>query len=299
MKKYQNEGTIDRFSRLILAEVFLLGGYFWLGGLLQLFVLAVGVILLVTALSGFCGLYKVFGITTIKKNKPVSLSIKIVFVVIFLIIAIVGSYYSNFFTKKFFLDDYNKMNNYYKQALFYTGQVKRDEAVANYNDLIAQYSVFLSKYSSYHPYVLKSDAQFNTDLVKVEGIINGLNDKIKTGDLKSAHTDLEAVRPIFQEILKRNGFSMLAVYLVDFHDAMEKVIAAADAKDAAAVEKAYLESNEKLKAVEEVANDVEIQAIRQKLEGVLSLAKNGQVDLLSTKAAELKSSFVKVYLKRG
>jgi len=59
-----------------------------------------------------------------------------------------------------------------------------------------------------------------------------LKDKIYTGELKQAHLDLEKVRPIFQDILKRNNFSLLAVYLVDFHDVMEKVIEAADAKNA-------------------------------------------------------------------
>ena len=52
-------------------------------------------------------------------------------------------------------------------------------------------------------------------------------------------------------------------------------------------------------AIEEVVNDFEIQNIRTKLEETISLAKSGQVNLLSAKAAELKSAFVTVYLKRG
>ncbi len=55
----------------------------------------------------------------------------------------------------------------------------------------------------------------------------------------------------------------------------------------------------KLKAVEEIANDSEIQTIRTKLEEVSTLAKDGKAELLSAKATELKSAFVKVYLKRG
>jgi hypothetical protein len=92
---------------------------------------------------------------------------------------------------------------------------------------------------------------------------------------------------------------MLAVYLVDFHDAMEKIIAASDAKDATQVITVYAEVDEKLKEVESVANDAEIQVIRNNLEAVLTLAREGKSDALSAKAAELKSSFVKVYLKRG
>ena len=39
------------------------------------------------------------------------------------------------------------------------------------------------------------------------------------------------LEPIFQDILKRNNFSLLAISLVDFHDVMETVIEAADTKD--------------------------------------------------------------------
>ena len=113
------------------------------------------------------------------------------------------------------------------------------------------------------------------------------------------HKELEGVRPIFQDILKRNGFSMLAVYLVDFHDAMEKVVAGADSKDASQVISVYEKASNKLKAVEDLADDTEIQAIRQKLEQVTASARSGNVDILPAQGAELKSSFVKVYLKRG
>ena len=60
MKK--NEGTLDRSIRAILALVFLALGYqysaWW-------YVLAV--IFAITAATGFCCLYKPFGISTVKK----------------------------------------------------------------------------------------------------------------------------------------------------------------------------------------------------------------------------------------
>ena len=300
LKELKNEGTIDRLVRILIAEVFILGAYFWLGGAWQIVFYIVGAVSLITAITGFCALYKVLGIKTVKaESKPASIYIKGIFVIVFMVIAVAGSYYSAFFTKKFFLDDYNRMNNYYKQTLFYTGQDKRAEAIDNYNKLIAEYSVFLSKYTTYHPYAIKSDNQFNADIEKVSGIINSLKDNVYTGDLKQSHTSFEAVRPIFQDILKRNNFSMLAVTLVDFHDAMEKIIAAADSKDSSQLLAVYPEVDTKLKAVEEVVNDSEIQNIRIKLEETVSLARDGKADLLSAKAAELKSAFVKVYLKRG
>jgi len=300
MKKYQNEGVIDRWVRLLISELLILGAYFWIGGALSIILYVLGVVALITSITGFCGLYKVIGINTLpKEQKETSKYIKVLFVLLFLVIAIGGSYASNFFTKKIFLDDYSRMNNYYKQTLFYTGQDKRDEAVLNYDKLVTEYAVFYKKYSTYHPYVFKSDSKFNVDLKEVSDTITSLKENVYSGDLKQTHTSFESVRPIFQDILKRNGFSMLAVSLVDFHDAMEKIITAADAKDANQLLSVYPEVDLKLKEVEVIVNDEEIQTIRIKLEEVVSLAKEGKIELLSAKAAEMKSAFVKVYLKRG
>ena len=300
MKITKNEGVLDRLIRIPVTIVFFLLAFFWLAGVLQIIFYILAVVMLFTAITGFCALYKILKINTNKNpEKKVSKITIWVFIILSIIVLILGSYASNFFTKKFFLEDYNNMNQYYKQTLFYTGQDKRVEALDNYNKLVSEYGVFLNKYTKYHPYVISRDKQFNTDLIKVSDIITGLKEKVNTGDLKSAHTDFEQVRPIFQDLLKRNGFSMLAISLVDFHDAMEKIITASDAKDSAGVIAVYEEVDSKLKAVEEVANDTEIKAIRQKLDETLNLAKEGKADLLSAKAAELKSAFVKVYLKRG
>lgn len=210
-----------------------------------------------------------------------------------------GWYAYGFFSKKLFLEDYATMNQYYKQALFFTGQEKREEAVTNYHTLVIEYGAFKTKYQKYHPPVVAGDVQFDTDLDTIAHLIDVPKDKIMSGNLKEAHLELEKVRPIFQEILKRNNISMLAVSLVDFHDAMEIIIAAADTKDSAQIIAVYPDVNEKLKAVEEVTNDGEIQAIRANLDQLLALARENKTDSLPAKAAELKSSFVKVYLKRG
>ncbi|HBM45821.1 MAG: hypothetical protein UT05_C0002G0021 [Parcubacteria group bacterium GW2011_GWF2_38_76] len=296
MKK--NESGLDRLIRVLLGEVLLIVGFFWSWGYWQIVAFVFSLIMFVTALNGFCLIYKIFGINT-DNGRPVSRSMKIVFGVLFLIIAIAGTYSSDFFTKKFFLDDYNRMNNFYKQTLFNTGQGKRAESIDNYDKLVSEFTVFSSKYSSYHPYVIMNDEQFNGDLINISNIISGLKEKVYTGDLELVHLDFEVIRPIFQEILKRNGFSMLQVYLVDFHDAMEKIIEVADAKDSKGVIAVYPEVSDKLKAVEDIANDDEIKAIRENLDEVLRLATDGKVNELSAKAAQLKSSFVKVYLVRG
>jgi hypothetical protein len=300
MKNLQNENLIDRLARFLLAEVFWLVAYFWIGGVISILFYIFGAIALFTALTGFCALYKLVGFDTLKKY-PQTLSNKIVylFIAVLIIIPTAGSYYSNFFTKKFFLEDYSRMNNYYKLVLFNTGQDKRAESTDNYEKLTVEYKKFADKYSAYHPFVIKGDSKINNDISDVAQKIASAQDKIYNGDLPAVHKDLELIRPIFQDLLKRNGFSLLAVALVDFHDAMEKIITAADAKSPSGVIDVYREVDEKLKAVEATANDAEIKAIRTNLDSLLDSAKNNKPDELSKRAADLKSSFIKVYLKRG
>jgi len=300
MKKNINEGFIDRIIRLLISIVLLIGVYFWLSGVLAIIFYILGIFILLTAITGFCGIYKIFGINTLYgKNINISKYFKIIIIFLLFIIFVVGSYLSHFFTKKIFLNDYARMNNHYKQTLFYTGQNNRDESISNYIKLVAEYNIFQKKYSSYHPHVLKSDLLLNSDLEKISGIISSLDEGVYSGDLEKTHIDFESIRPIFQDILIRNNFSMLAVVLVSFHDSMEEIIIAADSKDLIEAITVYADVDIKLKEVEAIANDEEIKKIREKLEKLLSLAKKSELDSLPSKAAELKSAFVKVYLKRG
>lgn len=300
MKNFKNENLLDRLIRAVIAEISLMMAIFWLSGALQIVFYALGAISLFTAITGFCALYKLIGVNTLISH-PRSLSKKItyLFVVILIILPTIGGYYSSFFTKKFFLEDYNRMNNYYKQTLFFTGQDKRAESIDNYEKLVIEYKKFDDKYSSYKPFVLRNDVKLNDNIKEVASRVSVAKDKIYNGDLKALHKELEEIRPIFQDILKRNNFSMLAVALVDFHDAMEKAIGAADAKNALGVIDVYDEIDGKLKTVEEIANDDEIKAIRNNLNSLLELARNNKTEELSKKAGEMKSGFLKVYLKRG
>ena len=72
MKKYKNEGVIDRGVRLLISELLILVGYFWVGGLLAIILYVLGVIALITAITGFCGLYKAMGVNTLSKEGNVS-----------------------------------------------------------------------------------------------------------------------------------------------------------------------------------------------------------------------------------
>ncbi len=69
----RNEGVIDRILRVTAATVLLPSGLFLFGGLQGnvpgLVVTGIGVVALVTGLTGFCLLYIPFGINTLEKEK--------------------------------------------------------------------------------------------------------------------------------------------------------------------------------------------------------------------------------------
>lgn len=291
---------LDRFFRAFLGVLALLAGYFWLGGAGQWMAYGVGAVLLGTAALAFCPIYSLLGIRKGAKAGSASSTFKWVLAGLLLVAtAAGGAWGSQILTRKLFLEDFNAMNNFYKQTLFLTGKAQRESAISNYDQLLTGYAAFQAKYTAWQPRALKSDPQFVADLNKVDGMLKGVNDLVRAGDLQQAHLALEGVRPVFQDVFKRNGFSMLAVALVDFHDAMELMLDAGNAKDAGQLKTLYPQVSEKLKAVEAEANDAEIQAIRNKLDGLLKAAEDGAVDTMPQLAEQLKSSFVKVYLQRG
>ncbi len=223
----------------------------------------------------------------------------VLLLILTVVLLAIGSFASITITRKKFLENFNGMNGYYKQALFLTGQGKREEAKVQYDLLVSGFASFSAKYSNYKPYVIRTDYQFDQDLKSVSQIISSAKDGVYNGDLPATHKQLEAVRPIFQEMFKRNGFSMLSMALVDFHDIMEEIITASDAKNSAEVLKVYPKTDLALKAIEVEDNSAEIKVIRKNLDDLKSLAEQGKDTSLSAKAGELKSSFIKVYLVKG
>ena len=297
----KNISAIERFFRAFVGVIFLELAFFWVSGATQVAAYVVGGILVATAAFGFCPLYRILGIgrrASAAGQRPRVLRIVLAWVL--LIAEVVGgSFASSFLTSKFFLKDFNAMNEEYKQTLYLTGKNEREKAVLHYENLLPAYTRFKEKYSTYRPYILRNDTQLPSDLARVAGMLSGVKELVHSGDLKAAHLGLEEVRPVFQEMFKRNGFSMLSVALVDFHDAMELMLNAAGAKDAEKLVALYPQVSEKLKAVEAESNDAEVAAIRTNLDELYELARNAQVEPLAKKSDELKASFIKVYLKRG
>lgn len=295
-----NEGLFDRVARVSIGALTLVVGGFWLGGTPQIITYIGGVLLSITGFMGFCGLYALLKVQTCSRNeKPLSKKQFSFLILLFVLILIGGGVISNTITKKKFLEEYGKMNGFYKQTLFLTGQNKRDEAIVNYESWKAEFTVFNTKYRTYKPYVLRNDREFSNDLSKVSKILLDSKVGVYSGDLSTTHKKLEEVRPLFQTMFKRNGFSLFALLLTDFHDAMEKNIEAADAKNSEEVIKTYAESNKLLIQIEQESQTEDIKAIRANLDGLLKLANMGKNEELSKTAAKLKSSFVKVYLQRG
>lgn len=296
----KNISGIDRFLRLLLAVLLLETAFFWLAGTPALVTYALAAVMGITSAWGFCPLYRLLGIGGKRTpSAPAGLALRMAAIALLLGVALGGSYASQFFTRKLFLEDFNAMNAFYKQTLFLTGKGERDKAIANYELLLPAYQRFQDKYTAYQPSALRNDRQLLADLSSVAGMFKAVNDGVRTGDLHQAHLDLEKVRPVFQELFKRNGFSMLSVSLVDFHDVMELILDAAQAKDAAKISALYPQVSEKLQAVEAEANDAEIVAIRSSLDALLALAKDSKTEQLPAQAERLKSSFIKVYLQRG
>ena len=61
----------------------------------------------------------------------------------------------------------------------------------------------------------------------------------------------------------------------------------------------YEDDEDMLQAIEAEANDPEIKAIRFELDTLNALAKENKLDAMPAQSEKLKTSFVKVYLKRG
>ena len=63
-----NEGKADRTIRVVLGVILLGLSLFSLTGLTQLVAGVAGLIALITGAVGFCGLYKILGISTLEKK---------------------------------------------------------------------------------------------------------------------------------------------------------------------------------------------------------------------------------------
>lgn len=293
----QNENYTDRLVRLLLAIIIAVIWCHWVWWITQTILLIIAWIIFLTSVTWFCPLYLAIKLDT-TKYKNFSKKVNILLFLLILITWWILVYTSIFFTTKFFIKDYNEVNNSYKQLLFNTWKEKREESIKYYEELVPKLEIFKNKYWDYKPFKIKFDTNFNSDIQKIDSIIKELKDWVYTWNLAETHIKLEWVRTILQDILKRNWFSLSWIALVDFHDIMEVLIEASDKKDKEMLIKNYDLASEKLQIVESYKIDW-TEIIRKNLDTLLDLAKNDKLEELSKQAGELKSSFIKVYLSNN
>ncbi len=65
----KNESGFDRIVRAVLAVMFFVLGAWAFSGALSVVAYVLGVVMLITAVTGFCGLYKLLGINTDRDSK--------------------------------------------------------------------------------------------------------------------------------------------------------------------------------------------------------------------------------------
>ncbi len=65
-----NESKLDRIIRVVVGLVLLAVALMYTTGVLRTVLLVIAVIALVTAATGFCALYRLFGFSTLKQAKP-------------------------------------------------------------------------------------------------------------------------------------------------------------------------------------------------------------------------------------
>jgi hypothetical protein len=68
LKKLQNESQTDRIIRFVLGIVLAILGYTMFTGAIQIVMYVLAIVALFTSVTGFCLLYKIFGISTLKKS---------------------------------------------------------------------------------------------------------------------------------------------------------------------------------------------------------------------------------------
>ena len=299
----KNVRPFDRFLRAAVAVVLFEAGYFWLGGPWNWICFGLGAIILLTAIMGICPLYRLLGIASAPAKQQRRSVLLTLAALLLAALVIGGAYGSMFFSRKLFLEDFNVT-----ERILQAGPVSDRQGRPGrvQSAILNSFVAFLRgiqqpSMSNYRPYS-SAERRCRTHQ-RFEYCAADLDWKpiplVRTGDLHEAHLALEKVRPVFQDMFKRNEFSMLSVALVDFHDAMETILAAATSKNVAGVTSIYPGVSDKLKVIEAEDNDAEIQEIRKALETLLATAKAGDSDSLPGKGHTLKSNFIKVYLNRG
>jgi hypothetical protein len=201
----KNLGTVDRLIRIIVVEICLFIGFFWVGMEWQILAYLLAVVLTVQAVTGTCGLYQLMGINTCERVKHKKKGLTNAVLATVVITALVGCYVSITLTKQAFTGDLYGLKKPYDTALQDTGKGLNEQSVSDYGALQSSMKNFTSKYSTYWPLVVRFDNNFTMDVQKISAAVEGSSTDISTGNLTAAHEKLGMAEPIFQDMINRYG----------------------------------------------------------------------------------------------
>lgn len=200
-------------------------------------------------------------------------------------------------TMNIFLEDFQQVNIAYKRVLFATSTDQKEESQKKYEQFEKAHSEFMQKYFFYRPYAIKNDTLFNSDLQKVQSIIEEAQNLFVTSSLPDAYKKLEEIRPIWQAFFKRNNLSILTAALIDFQDVMDDLIDAASEGNTGTILTEYTPAHERLQIIEQELTGTDVQQVRKSLDKLYTEAKNQKLETLETTAQELHDNFVIINLR--
>jgi hypothetical protein len=204
--KNKNIGTLDRLFRVFLAEILIIAGFFWAGMEWQIILFLLAVVLLFQAATGVCGLYGMLKWNTCENIKRNNKNLIRASLALILLVAVVGGYASAVLTRDIFMTDLKGVEESYNLTIYYSGKDLGQESISSYEQLKTANAVFQNKYAMYRPFAVMFDGRLSGDMKNISLAVNSSGEDIHMGSLAKAHDNLEKARPIFQAILRRNGF---------------------------------------------------------------------------------------------
>jgi hypothetical protein len=192
---------MDRLLRVILAEICLLIAFFWVAADWQIPLYLIALVMLFQAATGTCGLYNMLHWNSCETIKRKDKNLKIAFIVVALVLAVVGSYASAVLTKNIFLEDLGAVSEPYSLALQYSGQNERNGTSEQFSILENAFDSFRMKYSQYQPFVVKFDGNFTSEMDDVSSALSGARSCMNRSDLACAHQELQKAQPILKKMM--------------------------------------------------------------------------------------------------
>jgi hypothetical protein len=198
----KNLGTIDRLLRVILAELFILVAFFWVGTEWQIPLYLIAMLLLFQAATSTCGFYNLLGWNSCElvKRKRKNKNFAVAAVAAILVLGVAGIYASIALTNTIFLEDLGKVKEPYSLALQFSGQGQRQEAMEQYDQLRSALGAFQEKYSNYRPWVIRFDGNFTDEMNNISATISGAKEDVYQGNLTLAQEEMQKAEHLLQKM---------------------------------------------------------------------------------------------------